>query len=120
MKSGVLRYLVHIQAPNAARDPAGQLVLKANEPWKRLHRKQPAGLIEVSGGEGPRGMKVEATIDAIVQMRMIRGVDATMRVELCDGVDENGKDRFRYFNIVRVMDPDSKGRDMDIHCTEVK
>lgn len=119
MKAGTLRYIVHIQAPNLARDSAGQLSPKA-EPWKRLHRKQPAGLIEVSGGEGPRGMKVEATIDAIVQMRMIRGVDQTMRVELCDGIDEQGNDRFRYFNIVRVMDPDGKGRDMDIHCTEVK
>lgn len=119
MPAGDLKYLVNLLKPNATRDASGQMVPSTSEPWKRFLRKLSAKFVEVSGGEGLKGAKVEANTTAIVLIRYLRGVSKEMRVELHDGADEAGRPRFRYFEIISVLDRTGKERWTEIQCSEV-
>lgn len=115
MPAGVLRHLIDFQQRTDSRDSSGQVVGS----WASLHRKVPAGFVEVSGGEGPRGVKLEATTTALFKIRFLRAIDEAMRIALHDGYDAEGKKRFRTFDIVAIVDRDGKENWLEIQAAEV-
>ena len=119
MPAGVLRELIHLCVPNVSRDASGQETRSESQPWKRLHRKIPAGFVEVSGGEGVRGQKVEAATTAIFTIRYIRDFDKKWGVELvCPAVD--GKEASRFFEVVTALDRKGDAKWLEVQATEVK
>ncbi len=116
MPAGTLRHLIDFQAKTSIRDSSGQVVGS----WQPLHRKVPAGFVEVSGGEGPRGVKLEASTSAVFKIRFLRAISKEMRISLHAGFDAEGNKQFRTFEIVAILDRDGKEFWLEIQATEVK
>lgn len=123
MQIGEMRRRINFCVPNVVRDDSGQQVLKAEEPWRRLIRKIPAKFGELSGGESPRGLKIEARTTAIFVIRYLRGIEATMAIELLQDVEivEGATtDRYRLFEIVSALDLEGDKQWLTIQAAEVK
>lgn len=123
MQIGDLRYRINLLVPNVTRDASGQETLHESEPYRRHLRKLPAKFVEVGGGEAARAGKVEASTTAVFQIRYLRGVEKTMRIELIGEVvtreDGSAEQTYRYFDIVKAGDRDGKRFWLTIEATEV-
>lgn len=106
MPAGKLRHQIDVLRETAVRDPAGQPI----NTFTPLHESLPCAYYEASGGEGPRGLKVDATVQAVIDLRYLGDIKQTDRVRYGE----------RDLSIVRVLDLDGRGRWLQLHCSEVR
>lgn len=103
MNAGGLPHLITIEQNTGERDAAGQLLQNWTELMQRHARVTPA-----SGKEALVAGHRAAEITHVVRMRFTDGLLPQMRVMF----------RGRVLEIVAVIDPDERRRELTLHCVE--
>ncbi len=105
MRAGKLRARVTIEQPDGEVTEGYNSSSRVFVAWEKdVHVE----ILGVSGGETFRGVKVEATTTHLVHMRWIEGLTTLMRF------DWGG----RKLNILSILEPDVRRRELNVVCKE--